>query len=302
MTIDKLPTSALTVGVRRLSKVLGFRETNDFILWLVFAGSLFAFSLWRLPLINFWGVFCNETGGPRGSMPGECFYYTKQWRYRIGIILHLATVLPASLLACTQFVPRLRQKAMRLHRINGYISVVLAILGTAGAVMIARRTAGGGVDVQSVVGVLAILFVGALTKAIISIRHKQIQQHRAWMIRAWAYGGVIVSTRIALFVAAVTVTYVGGVYVALPCAKISHSIGEEAMMTLYPQCAPFFAGGHSDHHIAIEADLRGNVVQSIAALNATFGTAVWVPLLVHMIGAELYLYFTSLEYQRLKNK
>lgn len=76
---------------------------------------------------------------------------------------------------------------MLVHRINGYLVTVLSVVGTVAAIMIARRAAGGGADVQSLVGVLAIAFVGSLVMGIINIKKLQIEQHRAWMIRAWAY-------------------------------------------------------------------------------------------------------------------
>ena len=119
----------------------------------------------------------------------------KQRLYQIGIILHLAAVIPATLLACFQFVPVIRHKWIIAHRISGYIVTLLSFVGTAAAIVLARRAAGGGVDVQIFVGVLAIMFLGSLVLAVINIKRLQIEQHRAWMIRAWTY----VSTQPALF-------------------------------------------------------------------------------------------------------
>ncbi len=137
--------------------------------------------------LDFWGVFCNSDAVPRtGALPGECFYYTEQRRYHIGIILHLATVVPGSLLACFQFVPVIRRKFMLVHRINGYIVTLLSFVGTAAALVIARRSAGGGVDVQLFVGLLGLSFVGSFVMSIVHVKRLHIEQHRAWMIRAWA--------------------------------------------------------------------------------------------------------------------
>lgn len=184
---DRPPKNAFVAQARKVYNPIGFAKGYNFVLWFIFIGALFGFSLSRLEYLDFWGVFCNPNNkGGNGALPGECFYYTKPGRYQIGIILHLATVVPGSLLACLQFVPVIRHKVIIFHRINGYIVVLLAIIGTAAALLIARHSAGGGIDVQVVVGLLAILFVVSLVIAIINIKRLQIEQHRAWMIRAWS--------------------------------------------------------------------------------------------------------------------
>ena len=53
--------------------------------------------------------------------------------------------------------------------------------------MIARVSFGGGIETQTVVGLLAILFLGSLAIAYYNIKRLQIEQHRAWMLRAWIY-------------------------------------------------------------------------------------------------------------------
>lgn len=65
--------------------------------------------------------------------------------------------------------------------------MLLSLVATVGAYMIARVTFGGGVDIQLGVGVLGIAFIGSLTMAYINVKRLQIEQHRAWMLRAWVY-------------------------------------------------------------------------------------------------------------------
>ncbi|KAI0871402.1 hypothetical protein GGS24DRAFT_60549 [Hypoxylon argillaceum] len=304
MPIITLLRSTFTASARKVYRAVGFTKGYNFVLWLIFGGTLFAFSLIRLEYIDFWGVFCNpDRRRASGAMPGECFYFMKPGRYQIGIILHLATILPASLLAVVQFVPIVRQKAMYLHRINGYISVFLSIAGTAGALMIARHSAGGGVDVQTFIGALAILFLGSMCLAMINIRRLQIDQHRAWMIRAWVYGSIIITMRIGLIIGALIVSAAGGHYMAQPCDKINHTLkGQNITMKFYPECAPFFSGENLDQHVAVKANFHGDNIMEIAtAFNIIFGPASWVALIIHMIGTELYLRLTPAEHERLRN-
>lgn len=168
---------------------------------------------------------------------------------------------------------------------------LLSIVGTAGAIMIARRAAGGGVDVQTFVGVLAIAFVGSLVMAIIAIKKLQIEQHRAWMIRAWAYGGVIITTRIGMFIGVIVVSSIGGHYFAQPCDKINFTLGGRGKtMTLYPQCAAFYSGENLDQHAVVKANyFGGNVMEIATAFNICFGPAAWLALTLHAFVAELYV-------------
>jgi uncharacterized membrane protein len=52
-----------------------------------------------------------------------------------GMQLHLYTILPATFLACLQFVPVIRHKLLLFHRLNGYIVVVLTQISSAGVLM-----------------------------------------------------------------------------------------------------------------------------------------------------------------------
>jgi uncharacterized membrane protein len=107
--------------------------------------------------------------------------------------MHLATILPAALLTCAQFVPVIRRTFVLFHRINGYVILVLSLVSTAGALMIARKSVGGRMDVQVGVGVLSIAFVASLSLALYNIKRLQIEQHRAWMLRAWFYVSALAS-------------------------------------------------------------------------------------------------------------
>ncbi|TGJ85790.1 hypothetical protein E0Z10_g3010 [Xylaria hypoxylon] len=303
VTSTRPPANAFVARARKVYNPIGFAKGYNFVLWFIFIGALFGFGLARLEYLDFWGVFCSEDNVTGGALPGECFYYTRPGRYQIGIILHLATVVPGSLLACFQFVPVIRHKLLLVHRINGYIVVLLSFVGTAGALMIARHSAGGGVDVQVFVGVAAILFLGSMVMAIINVKRLQIEQHRAWMIRAWAYGGAIITTRIGLFIGALVVSAIGGYYSTQPCDKINYALkGQDATMGFYPECASFFSGENLDQQAIVKANFNGdNAIEVGAAFNIVFGPAAWLSVAIHLIAAELYLHLTPAENERLRN-
>lgn len=185
----KPPANSFVRAARKVYHLVGFSKGYNFVLWFITAGALMAFSLSRLPYLNFSGTFCSEDGSSHGlhAAPGECFYYLNNLRDKIGLILHLAAILPAGILVCFQFVPAIRHKAIIFHRVNGYAVILLSIVGTAGALMITRHAFGGDLATQMVMGLLSIMFVGALALGYVNVKLLQIEQHRAWMLRAWFY-------------------------------------------------------------------------------------------------------------------
>ena len=102
-------------------------------------------------------------------------------------MLHLYTILPAACLVVLQFTPVIRYKAMLFHRLNGYAVVLLSLIANAGAIIVLPHAFGGDLATRVMVGVLVISTTVALALAYINIKLLQIDQHRAWMMRAWAY-------------------------------------------------------------------------------------------------------------------
>ena len=81
--------------------------------------------------LNFDGIFCGHNKGGSSAAPGECYFY-QMGHYKIGMKLHLFTILPAGLLVFFQFVPVIRHKVILFHRINGYIIILLTLISNAG--------------------------------------------------------------------------------------------------------------------------------------------------------------------------
>ena len=183
---------------RRLGRRLGFSDRRSFRCFVVSGGTLFLFSLVHLRYLDFHGTFCRNGGGPGAALPGECFYFLRTTPTKIGIILHLWCIVPAGGLACLQFVPVLRRTAPWVHRVNGYLCMTLGLVGAVASVPVIRHAFGGGLAAQSATWTVGIIFVVALLKAYIDIKRLYISQHRAWMLRAWAYVGAIALSSPAL--------------------------------------------------------------------------------------------------------
>jgi hypothetical protein len=182
------PNTTTTISSRTsLHGMVGFSKRYNFILWLVFGISFLSFNAHHLNSLDFHGTFCPE--GRRGSaVPGECFSFRQPGRIQTGLRLHLATIIPASILALIQFTPILRRgKFVLLHRVNGYLIIGLSIVSMVASSMMADRAFGGGVELQCYFGLATVMFTGSMLLSLLKIWRLQIEQHRAWMLRAWFY-------------------------------------------------------------------------------------------------------------------
>ncbi|KAL1800803.1 hypothetical protein ACET3X_001145 [Alternaria dauci] len=289
---------------RRVIHPLGFTKAYNFWLYIVFGGAFVGFALARMSYLDFSKNFCPADGPSsdgNGAAPGECYYYLNFSQYKIGILLHLAGVLPASLIAVVQFTPFIRRRWIIVHRIGGYAALLLYLVSLAGALMIARHAFGGGLDVQSCLGVLGISSLGSFIISYVNVKRLQIEQHRAWMLRGWFYAGAIITARFIMIIAA-NIIVSQDYYVVWTCAKIAATVSDnEDLATSYPACASFVNGTDPEAVSSVAATFgAGDAANTGAALNVVFGMALWVSFALHAFGVELYLHLTPKEAQRLR--
>lgn len=194
-----------------------------------------------------------------------------------------------------QFVPVIRHNFILLHRINGYIVIVLVMISNAGTFLIIRRSFGGTLPTQAAMGLLVILSTTSISMAYYNIKRLQIEQHRAWMLRAMFYLGVIITTRIIMVIAAQVSTAVGKYYVPMICDEIvfvQDSLTHNN--TMYPQCS--IANMTVDGMIAVAANFGSDRREQLqASLELNFGMAAWLSIFLHTIGVEIYLNLTPAE-------
>jgi hypothetical protein len=191
VTPTQKPTKGFKAMARKVYNPLGFKKGYNFVLWFIFAGALFGFTLARFMYLDFSNNFCPAGGstGGNSAAPGECYYYLNFDQYKIGILLHLGGVLPAGLLAIAQFTPFIRYRWIIVHRISGYAALLLYTISLVGALMIARHAFGGGLEIQTWIGFVGIGVLVCFIVSYINIKRLQIEQHRAWMLRGWFYVG-----------------------------------------------------------------------------------------------------------------
>ncbi|KAF5966494.1 hypothetical protein FCOIX_12485 [Fusarium coicis] len=290
------PANTFVAKARKVYNPIGFSKGYKFILWFIFAGAMFGFAVARMMFLNYNSIYCNPNSTGNGAGPGECWSYNRKDLYKIGIKMHLYTIIPASFLVVFQFVPFIRYKALLFHRMNGYIVVVLAIIGTVGAIIIAPVAFGGSLSVRAAVGFMAIMFLGALFLAIWNIKTLQLEQHRAWMLRAWFYAGSIITVRIIMIISAVAMSKNPSFRLPMQCAKVASFYDDtESLVAKYPTCQDLNAW------VAVQGDMSGEGTENIAsALSLGFSMGLWLALAIHAIGIEVYLHLTPAETERLR--
>jgi hypothetical protein len=102
--------------------------------------------------------------------------------------------------------------------------------------------------------------------------------------------GSIITTRIILILSALAIGS-NNYYTSRPCAVLSYIHKSEAeTLEYYPVCASFFNGTNSGQETIVHATMSNGVASEIgAALGVSFGMALWMALVIHAVGIEIYV-------------
>ncbi|RYP76879.1 hypothetical protein DL769_003534 [Monosporascus sp. CRB-8-3] len=301
---DSESRNSLTGYAANYARVYGFFGFNrgyNFPLWVIFAGGMLGFSLSRLKDFSYDKRFKEEFA----LVPGY-WYYFHGGHYRIGMIIHLAAILPAGILMVLQFTPVIRHKFILFHRINGYFVFLLCLISNASAVVVIRHNQGGGqrIAAHAIETLLAIITTFGIVMAWWNIRRKQIDQHRAWMLRTMFYMGVTITSRLINLIATPIISRIGDYYGVWSCDEIQFLYGNLGLSfpeAEYPQC--FLPDGTLNRamRVAIKAVEDATRPEQLgASIILPFGTMLWICFVLHAVGVEIYLAMTPRESERLR--
>jgi len=125
-------------------------------------------------------------------------------RYPVLTLIHIIPGVLFMLLGPLQFSATIRARHLQWHRWSGRVYLLCSlIIGVSALVMSVGMPAIGGLTQAVATTLFALLFLFALGKAYWHVRHREIAQHREWMIRAFAIGLAVATIRpiIGLFFA-----------------------------------------------------------------------------------------------------
>lgn len=97
----------------------------------------------------------------------------------------------------SQFIRKIRNKYIGLHRILGKVYIICVVLSGSAGLYIAYYSTGGIVSVLGFTS-LAVAWLATSIIAYFLIRHKKIDEHERWMIRSFALTFAVVTLRLWL--------------------------------------------------------------------------------------------------------
>jgi len=116
--------------------------------------------------------------------------------WRTAFYIHITGGMLALLTGPFQFIKKLRNKNLQLHRTLGkiYLGAILFLAGPSGLLM-AFYAEGGTIAVVGF-AIMAVLWLITTYMAYESIRKKNIEAHKAWMVRSFALTFAAVTLRL----------------------------------------------------------------------------------------------------------
>ncbi|KAG8702439.1 hypothetical protein FRC09_004730 [Ceratobasidium sp. 395] len=213
-------------------------------------------------------------GLERHLSPGEYFHFRVPLN-KAFLWTHLASVLPAGLLAVTQFVPRIRARAMSFHRNAGKAINVLTFISTFSAVGIAHVSFGGDLSIQSGGYALALMTLWSTVKSWTAIRRLQVDKHREWIIRSWSYQMSVITLRAISILLMIFISASGAsFYHVIPCEDVAYVLSDQEVYTRdFPQCQTSWTGSPVNH-VSVRAGID-NELAATAGIRAVFGASTW---------------------------
>ncbi|KAH6669220.1 hypothetical protein B0J14DRAFT_598183 [Halenospora varia] len=311
-------------------RLTGFAKTSNLIMFILTVGSFAYFSAYQLTYLRVGdselsGGLNGTLGGVKGGWglggekkirwaspksAGEVYWFSKAGMLDIGMQVHLWSVVPAGILLPLQFLPIMRRKYMYAHKLAGRLLFILLMIGNVTALMIVKRSFGGTLDTHVFASVLAVANTFSMYKAWSSIRNLHIDQHRAWVLRTWAYACSILSLRIAMYpiVIAYRIFQSTGYKYVHSCAEIIYmyaykqlpSSSISAMYERYPSCANLTTEVAKSTFVVVNAQMTQNPEERSGIINLVFGASGVVGFLVNAALVEWYLRSTREEEERLR--
>ncbi len=124
-------------------------------------------------------------------------YADRSAAVRLAFYAHIGAGGLALLLSPLQFLPGLRVRAPRLHRVVGRVVLGSIAVGGVSGLVLAPLNLAGPVGTAGF-GLLAVLWVAFAATALRAVRRGDVATHRRWMVRAFALTYAAVTLRLWL--------------------------------------------------------------------------------------------------------
>ncbi|KAF5334582.1 hypothetical protein D9758_018128 [Tetrapyrgos nigripes] len=291
--------NAILTFYQSLSWTLGFKEKYSLLLFIVFGGALLGFCLARAYMMNT-RIMREQT------TPGD-FRWFDQKMYKTPYFWHIYTTIIGGFIVGAQFLPVIRRQYILLHRMNGYLVVLLLIPGNIAGSIVARRSFGGEINQQSAYYLLGIMITFSMLMGLINVK-KDTRTHRRWMLSMaqplphyyqsglQAYtGGVVyfaspILPRPMILIARAIITKIGSYWSVWRCDEVLYVLqSTESLSQLFPQCA---ASGTDPSNntlsVAVHASNHEGDLGKSSAARLVHGMCLWISMIICVLGVEIY--------------
>ncbi|KAG8721991.1 hypothetical protein FRC08_008087 [Ceratobasidium sp. 394] len=267
----------------QLSAKLGFKERFSLTFFVLFGGALFGFCMSRLMMLAPSNVVTK-------TVPGEWYWY-RQALYKPNIFMHIYMSIVGGTLAVFQFIPAIRRRKMILHRINGYIVFFTLIPGSVAGSIVARRAFGGDLNSETAYYTLGFM-IGPAGMLGVYFARVNTALHREWMLRTMSYSASVITARIITIMARAVISAIGTYYAMWRCDEITFLLDDpSAVQESFPVCVN--ATRPKRTFVPVHASIHEAPINFGSTYRIVFGMTLWLAILIHLAGTELYIYLTK---------
>ncbi|KAJ7183456.1 hypothetical protein C8R46DRAFT_884571 [Mycena filopes] len=173
----------------------------------------------------------------------------------------------------------------RADDVPGYGVLTCLSVGNICGAIVARRSFGGELNVQAGYFVMALMVISAGSMGLVYVK-RDTRRHRKWMLRMVVYFGAAITGRLITLAAASIITLVGTYYTVWRCDQLLSLLSDPQVS--FPECV---SSTVDPAHIwvAVRASTTGGDLYNASALRASHGMGIWIAILLHVIGAEIYI-------------
>lgn len=274
---------------RTISGMLGFKEKYSLSLAFVCGGALFGFCLARAYMMD------GKTRRKQ-SPPGDYRWFDERL-YGISYTFHVYTSIIGGIFVGLQFLPAIRRNFVLFHRLNGYFCIILLIPGNIAGAIVARRSYGGEINQQAAWYLITLMFTFAILMGLFNVK-KNTQAHRKWMLRSVVYFSVVILAKVLSIISRTIITKMGDYYSVWRCDEINYILKDaDALSRRFPQCftnaTSADAISNNAFSVAVLASDSEGTLEHSSALRLVAGVCLWLSLIIHVLGVEIYLYKTD---------
>ncbi|KAG8691283.1 hypothetical protein FRC09_011667 [Ceratobasidium sp. 395] len=224
------------------------------------------------------------------TVPGEWYWY-RQALYKPNIFMHIYMSIVGGTLAVFQFIPAIRRHKMILHRINGYIVFFTLVPGSVAGSIVARRAFGGDLNSETAYYTLGFM-IGPAGMLGVYFARVNTALHREWMLRTMSYAGSVITARIIAIMARAIISAIGTYYAMWRCDEITFLIEDpNVIQQSFPVCVN--ATRPKRTFVPVHASIHEAPINLGSTYRIVFGMTLWLAILIHLAGTELYIYLTK---------